>query len=256
METVESAGVAAVDSSRAAKTASLSDEERRRIVAEFELREELREELGKTLARGDAPPPERPRFAAGALLNSPFVITILGGILLAILGAFLQHRSADIENDRAYVRTVREKKYEMLRTFFADLDFQLRCNAWLMNTLRSIEQRERSRAADLNGAYNLQKLKAFQDIHQLYLKTPQASAYADQINALFPSTDVHDKMERFLSAQAAAVAEAGKLAVSARPDENVEDKAYALVTERVRKPRLDLLVAMQEDIKYTTAEGR
>jgi hypothetical protein len=232
--------------------AALSEDDRRRIIAESRLREELRREL----ATGHSSSAKSSRNTASALLNSPFVLTVVGGLLLSLAAAVLQHRYADIENDRAYVRAVREKKFELMRTFLADLDLQLRCSAWLLNTLPSVEAREKSRTADLNSAYSLQKLKDYQDIHQLYLKTPQAAAYADQINALFPSAEVHKKMDSFLAAQASAVADAGTLSTNAQNNASVQDAAYKLVTDRTRQPRLDLLVAMQEDIKNTTPEGR
>ena len=226
----------------------LTAEEKRRIVTEIRLRQELLQELS---AR-EAAPAEKKRSTLRESLNSPFVITIIGGAILALLGAYLQNHYAQIERDQAYVRTLRDKKYELFRTFAADLDFKLRCEGWLNNEQRRLD----SAAAPQNSGFRQQLLQNYQNVFLIYIKIPQSSTYADQIKTLFPSSEVSTKMDILVEKMRTAVKEAGRMVERSDPSKSVEEAYYAQVNGAISSARFELYQAMQQDINTTRAPGQ
>jgi hypothetical protein len=234
------------------RTSLLTEDDKRRIIAEIELRQELLRQVSSTnmSSAGET------SNSLLAYLNSPFVVTVVGGVILALLGGLFQHHYAQIESDQAYVRTLRDKKYELLRSFAADLDLKHRYMAWLSGNYHYLYTSSKD-------AYGQQVVRSYPDVFQLYLKTPQSVSYAAQINAAFNSPVITEKVKTLIDVESTALQEAAIVAQSPAPTSrkpgqpigDPESDYYKSVSDKISPPREDLFRAMEENIKNTRADS-
>ena len=231
---------------------ALTVSERTRIIAEVR----LREEIARAIADEREPKPSAGISRVTATLNSPFFITIIGGVVLAIIGAAFQHFYTKLDNDRAYVRTVRDKKYELLHNFAADLDSHIRFDAWLNNEQRRIDDMRKGVSEHRVSQEDYsQHLRGFQDVNLAYLRIPQASSYAAEIKSLFRTNHVPERLDTFLQKLGTAVKMEGDRVNSLSSSTDITSEYYGNVTDAVKMERQNLLDAMQNDILATNADG-
>lgn len=238
------------DSTRAvvteARTNLLTEEEKRRIIAEVTFRSELLREISNR----ESDSAKQIGNGLSAHLNSPFFITVIGGIILALLGSIFQFHNAQAESDQAYVQTVRERKYDLLRAFTGDLDYQIRTSAHLNIELKDLEGSKRS------AAYTEQLQRDYEELYQQYLKTPQDDSYADQIKAMFHGKDVETAATNFFQAKKDAFSEAAALLNAHPTSPDLETQYYTQINNRLSPTKTALLQAMIADIEHTRAGGR
>src|SRR5262245_48342134 len=82
------------------------------------LSEEVLDKISKVLSRVlDNPPPTTTRSLVIKGLNSPIILTLLGGAFVSLLTLFWQDRNAQIQNERERERQLLDRKQTLMAEF-------------------------------------------------------------------------------------------------------------------------------------------
>lgn len=133
---------------------------------------------------------------AWAALNQPLIITALSGILLSVVSAKIQDKSAENQRQEARAVQMQDKKYDLLASAAASLDKynatltnQRKVSLWLGQTHTSQET--------YHGGRSLMETKKLRDsLNDRLNAQPSPIVAINQIKALFVSESVKKWAEK------------------------------------------------------------
>lgn len=168
----------------------LSAEDVARIKDEIILREQILNDLRDKKIK--------PESGWGKFLNSPFTITVIGGVVIALVGGWLQWVAGRNEKDKAYQQSLRDKKIAMLTTFGNAFDQYTYLTLDMGNKERWVFEhvRDKVKPTDEYGRPYTEIVKLRDEARQKYYTGPNARAMLVEIDVLFTDQAVHENVEQ------------------------------------------------------------
>ena len=210
----------------------LTEEEKARIREEIYYREEIKA-LFRSHSSKETPPAIR-------FLNSAFVVTLLGGIIVAALGHFWQDASLNRQKELSRLESASQQRYDLLHNFVQDFE----STTMILGTLH----KQRIALAELTSKRNADPAsvpqatfdsanKSYQDTWLLYKDARKINSYEVQIKARYKDAAVMsalDALDNAVNATQNAKNEEGLEATMAMVDKTFALLASAMVSEVAR----------------------
>ncbi|MCA1633658.1 MAG: hypothetical protein LC802_08060 [Acidobacteria bacterium] len=214
----------------------LSEEEKEHIRAEMRFREELRRELKPVEPSAN----QKPSWIARAIeyLSKPIFTTIIFGALISFGMWYVQHKAAREENERTYLLSLRERKFQLLGSFDANFNNSFSSRLHYAQKLNWVNSYKDPKAFPGGRA---EYYKAQDDLEAKWKALSALPTYTGlcaQVDSLYESTKVHDSAQALRE----AAEESRMLPVASETD------IYTILG-RVGPKVEALLVAMGEEIK-------
>jgi len=169
---------------------SLSDQEKSRIKEEILFREQVRQEVQAATQK------EEKRNFLG-FLNSTFTVTVVGGLLLAVVASRLQTGAAYNDQLRSRSQVLQDKKFDLL-VKFSDLG-----NSFLENVSRFrqdytwLTNNKASTAITPDNRTREQIQKEYEELRSQIAVGTSPIAITSQISALYDSEEIRKAVEDF-----------------------------------------------------------
>src|SRR5580704_5922887 len=154
----------------------LSENEKLRIREELAYREEFLQELR---------PKKKGIARLFEIVNQPAIVTILGGLILAIVASYLQERSSKREQAILRHRQIIDKKYDLLESFCKEFERDLT----LYYGIRMKELALCSDKEDPLGRLRPDKVKEYIELRNYYYQNCHPQALLQKIPAMFRASD-------------------------------------------------------------------
>ncbi len=173
-------------------------------------------------------------------LSHPFVITVIGGLMIAIIGALLQHYNYKNQQKLFREQQFQKKKYSLLAGFsepfkkYMFLLYNIRLNQIYLKKSKTGEK-------DFIGRTREEVNVIYKDLTDELLKSSRGEATLVSVRALYSSKDVIGCLDvldnQVLSMQNDDLSEPGLLELNNRIEHSWRKLAIAMQKEVALKPK-------------------
>ena len=131
-----------------------------------------------------------------SFLNSPFIVTVVGGLMIAIIGFVLQTNSASKERELQHQRSLQARKIALVAELATQFERAVEVEAEWTRLEHWVVDHLRDKPNDIYGRTFLEVVKRRDELRNERVAPPTLDSVMIQIEVVFRSQSVHDKIKQ------------------------------------------------------------